>query len=292
MNYVIVTAVQNEEDYIELTIKSVIEQTILPKKWVIVNDGSTDKTESIVEAYMKDREWIEMLKIGKRKDRNFSGKALAFNAGCDRLKGLKYDIIGNVDGDISFEKDFFQYLIRKFEQNPELGVAGTHYIEGDLHSFRDSYINVHHVNGQCQLFRRKCFEDIGGYVPVKEGGIDWIAVTTARMKGWETYSFDERTFIHHRAMGTAGSDIYRSRFNYGKKDYFLGGHPLWQVCRGVFQMAKKPYIVGGLLLIFGYVWAWATGMERPVSKELMEFHRGEQIDRLKNMMLRRVSMSR
>ena len=95
-------------------------------------------------------------------------------------------------------------LLGKFEAMPELGVAGTHYIEGDFHSFRDSYINVHHVNGQIQLFRRACFEDIGGYMPIKGGGIDWVAVTTARMKGWLTYSFGERVFHHHRKMGTAG----------------------------------------------------------------------------------------
>ena len=112
--------------------------------------------------------------------------------------------MGNIDADVSFPEDYFAYLLGKFEGMPELGVAGTHYIEGDFHSYRDSYINVHHVNGQIQLFRRACFDDIGGYVPIKGGGIDWVAVTTARMKGWLTYSYDERMFHHHRKMGTAG----------------------------------------------------------------------------------------
>ncbi len=167
---------------------------------------------------------------------------------------------------------------------PELGVAGTHYIEGDFHSFRDSYINVHHVNGQIQLFRRKCFEDIGGYVPIKGGGIDWVAVTTARMKGWLTYSFSERVFHHHRKMGTAESNELKSRFHYGKKDYFLGGHPLWQLFRSTFQLAKKPYVLGGVCLFSGYMWCWLTRHERPVSPELMKFHRKEQLDRLRKLL--------
>lgn len=85
-----------------------------------------------------------------------------------------------------------------------------------------------------------CFEEIGGYTPIKAGGIDWVAVTTARMKGWTTYSFGERTFNHHRKIGTAGTNELISRFRYGRKDYFLGGHPLWEIFRGTFQMMKNP----------------------------------------------------
>jgi hypothetical protein len=179
-----------------------------------------------------------------------------------------------------------EFLLGRFETTPKLGVAGTHYIEGGFHSFRDSYINVQHVNGQVQMFRRACFEDIGGYVPIKGGGIDWVAVTTARMKGWTTYSYSERIFHHHRAMGTAGGGVLQARFHYGKKDYFLGGHPLWQVFRGTFQMAKSPYIVGGLALIAGYLWCWIRGQERAVSAPLMAFHRSEQMARLRGLLRR------
>jgi poly-beta-1,6-N-acetyl-D-glucosamine synthase len=175
---------------------------------------------------------------------------------------------------------------------PTLGVAGTHYIEGGFHSYRDSYINVQHVNGQCQLFRRACFDDIGGYVPIKGGGIDWVAVTTARMKGWTTQSFDERVFYHHRKMGTAGSGELRARFHYGKKDYFLGGHPLWQVFRSTFQMAKKPYVLGGVCLLLGYVWCWVSGYKRPISDELIRFHRKEQMDRLRKLIPDRLGLGR
>lgn len=290
IEYVLITPARNEADLIEKTIHSVIAQTVLPKRWVIVSDGSTDGTDEIVRKYMEGRDWLELVRLPERQERNFAAKVQAFNAGYDRVKDLSFEVIGCLDADISFGEDFFAYLLEKFEAMPKLGVAGTHYIEGSFHSYTDSYINVHHVNGQCQLFRRTCFEDIGGYMPIKGGGIDWVAVTTARMNGWTTYSFSDRTFYHHRKMGTAGSNELMSRFNYGKKDYFLGGHPLWQLFRGTFQMAKKPYIVGGLGLLLGYFWCWATRFERPVSAELMIFHRKEQLLRLRQLVFGRFAV--
>jgi len=284
LSYVLITPARNEADFIEHTIQSVVGQTVLPKKWVIVSDGSTDDTDRIVEKYLPGREWLELVRRPVRETRHFAAKVEAFNAGLERVKGLEFDVIGNIDADISFQPDHFEFLLEKIEACPELGVVGTHYIEGDFHSFRDSYINVEHVNGQCQLFRRRCFEDIGGYVPIKGGGIDWVAVTTARMKGWKTYSYGERVFYHHRKMGTAGTSELGARFHYGKKDYFLGGHPLWQLFRGSYQMAKRPYLLGGLALIAGYAWCWASRQPRPVSKELIRFHQGEQLARLRALM--------
>ena len=292
LEYVLITPARNEAAFIEKTIQSVIAQTVLPKRWVIVSDGSTDGTDENVRKYQDGREWLELVRLPERQERHFAAKVQAFNAGYERVKDLSFEVIGNIDADVSFGEDFLAYLLAQFEAMPELGVAGTHYIEGDFHSYRDSYINVHHVNGQCQLFRRACFEDIGGYVPIKGGGIDWVAVTTARMKGWKTYSFGDRVFYHHRKMGTAGSNELMSRFNYGKKDYFLGGHPLWQLFRGTFQMTKKPYLVGGLALLLGYFWCWITRFERPISPELMRFHRKEQLDRLKQLFFGRLRFGR
>ncbi|MEE9304027.1 MAG: glycosyltransferase family 2 protein [Thiotrichaceae bacterium] len=292
LEYVLITPAHNEADLIDKTIQSVIAQTILPKRWVIVSDGSTDGTDEIVKKYMDGREWLELVHLPERKERNFAAKVLAFNAGYERVKELSFDIIGNIDADVSFTEDYFAYLLEKFEEMPDLGVAGTHYIEGDFHSYQDSYINENHVNGQCQLFRRSCFEDIGGYRPIKGGGIDWVAVTTARMKGWTTRSFGERTFNHHRKMGTAGSNELMSRFKYGKKAYFLGDHPLWQLFRTAFQVTKKPYLVGALALLVGYFWYWVIRFERPVSAELMKFHRQEQLGRLKQLFSDRLSTER
>ena len=285
-SYVLITPARNEAALIEGTIRSMISQTAQPLRWVIVSDGSTDGTDEIVRRYQGGREWLVLLRMPERKTRDFAAKVRAFDAGFAAVKDLDFDVIGNLDADVTFAPDYMEYLVGQFAHSPSLGVAGTHYTEGDFHSYRDSYINQNHVNGQIQLFRRQCYEDIGGYVPIEGGGIDWVAVTTARMKGWTTYSFSERTFEHHRKMGTAGSSELRARFHYGCKDYFLGGHPLWQVFRSTFQIAKKPYLLGGVCLFAGYAWSWLQGRKRAVSPELMAFHRGEQMARLGRMLSR------
>lgn len=280
--YILITPARNEADYIELTIQSMIAQTIPPLKWVIVSDGSTDGTDDIVKKYLPGHPWIELVRTPERKERHFAGKVMAFNAGYEKVKNMSYDIIGNLDADLSFDKDYFKFLLAQFAQNPLLGVAGTPFLEDGKHyDFR--FASTDHVSGACQLFRKTCFEEIGGYVPIKGGGIDWTAVTTARMKGWTTKTFLEMTCNHHRKIGTGRNSILMSSFRYGQKNYFLGGHPLWHVSRSIFQMKNKPYIIGGVLLLSGYVWAFISRMERPISKELIAFYRAEQMQRLKNI---------
>lgn len=280
-DYVLVTPARNEEEYIEQTIRSVVAQTVLPKRWVIVSDGSTDGTDEIVKRYLGEYRFIEFLRMPECRDRSFAAKVTCFNAGYELVKDLGFDIIGNLDADISFEPTYFEFLLNKFLEIKELGVAGTPFIENGYCSATDSFEGERHVAGGCQLFRRDCFEDVGGYIPVKGGGIDWIAVTTARMKGWKTQSFKEMFFIHYRSLGTAGTSPLKSTFNYGKKDYYLGGHPLWEISRVCFRMTKKPYIIDGLTLMSGYAWGCLTRMQRPVSRRLMAFHRGEQMLKLR-----------
>jgi biofilm PGA synthesis N-glycosyltransferase PgaC len=280
-SYVLITPARNEEAFIEKTIKSVIHQTVLPLKWVIVDDGSTDKTPDIVRRYLAQHLWIEMVQMPQRRDRSFADKVKAFNAGYDRVIGLKYEIIGNLDADISFEKDHFEFLARKFSEDLALGVAGTVFREEGYSSERDSFEGYKHVSGQCQLFRRQCWEEIGGYIPHRAGGIDWMAVTTARMMGWKTESFREKSFFHHRHLGTAERGSLSSLFSYGEKDYYLGGHPVWELFRVLYRAAKQPYIIGGVALGLGYCWALLRRTPRPVSHELMAFHRKEQMVKLK-----------
>ena len=287
LTYVLVTPARNEAAYIEGLLRSVVSQTLLPLRWIIVSDGSTDATDEIVRRYQQGRPWLELVALPPRAERNFAAKVLAFNAGLQRLQGVSYDVIGNLDADITFEAGYLEYLVSRFAAMPSLGVAGTHYIEGDFHSFNDSYINVNHVNGAVQVFRRECFEAIGGYKPIVGGGIDWVAVTTARMKGWTTRSFAEHVFHHHRKIGTAGGNELKARFHYGKKDYFLGGHPLWQVVRSAFQLTKRPFVIGGAALLAGYLWQGLSGLGRSVPADLMAFHQREQMQRLKGLLLRR-----
>jgi glycosyltransferase involved in cell wall biosynthesis len=285
--YVLVTPSRNEEALIEKTIESVIHQTVLPLKWVIVNDGSTDSTGAIAERYAAGHDWIEVVNRPVRKERNFAAKVHAFNAGRERLREVNYEIIGNLDSDVLLDKDHFEFLLGKFRDEPRLGVAGTVFREeGGYNSGTDSFEGQNYVSGQCQVFRRDCFEEIGGYFANKAGGIDWIAVETARMKGWKTRSYREKSFFHHRPLGTADRGVLAASFSYGKKDYFLGGHPLWELFRVSYRMTKRPYIVDGLALGLGYGLAAVRRLKRPVSKELMAFHRREQMRKLRAIVKR------
>ncbi len=282
LSYVLISPARNEAAFIEKTIQSMTKQTVLPLKWVIVDDGSTDETREIVSRYLEQYPWIELVEMPQRRDRSFAAKVGAFNAGYERVKDLPYDIIGNLDADISFEKDHFEFLIGKFAEDPTLGVAGTVFREdGGYSSEKDSFEGHKHVSGQCQIFRRQCWEEIGGYIPHRAGGIDWMAVTTARMKNWKTESFRERWFFHHRPLGTAERSILASSFSYGEKDYYLGGHPVWELFRVAYRATKRPYVTNGAALGLGYCWAFLRRTPRPVSKELMAFHRKEQMTKLR-----------
>ena len=283
-SYVVVTPARNEAKFIELTIMSMLAQTIRPLKWVIVSDGSIDDTDDIVRKYAAAHNWIELVRMPEHRDRQFAAKVSAFNAGYLRISHVNYGAIAALDADISFEPDYFSFLLGKLAENPKLGLVGTPFAqEGVTYDYR--FASIEHVSGACQLFRRECFNDVGGYMPVKGGGVDWIAVTTARMKGWKTRTFTEQVCHHHRPMGTASAGRLRAHFMLGRQDYYLGGHPLWQLLRGCYQMQRKPYVIGGLLLIAGYGWSWLKRLERPVSRELIRFHQQEQIQRLRQSLL-------
>ena len=279
--YVLITPARNEEAFIEKTLESVIKQTVLPMRWVIVNDGSTDSTAAKIRPYLTDNLWITLVDLPVRRERHFAAKVYAFNAGQEKVKDLNYAVIGNLDADVSLDADHFQFLMNEFIKDPTLGVAGTVFQEHGYNSATDSFEGEAHVSGQCQMFRRECFEGIGGYTPNKAGGIDWMAVTHARMIGWKTRSFREKSFFHHRRLGTAERGRLASSFSYGEKDYYLGGHPVWELFRVVYRMAKPPYIVDGGALGLGYLWALMTREQRVVSVDLMRFHRKEQMQKLR-----------
>jgi glycosyltransferase involved in cell wall biosynthesis len=287
LTYVLITPARNERNLIEGTIRSVVAQTHLPLKWVIISDGSTDGMDELVRSYAQDYPWIELVRMPDHRDRSFAAKAVCFNTGFQHVKSASFDLIGNLDADITFDPDYLEFLVRKFAETPRLGVGGTPFIEDasqpNNHSYAHRFADLQHVSGACQMFRRACLEELGGYTPIKGGGVDWVAVTTARMKGWETRTFLEKTCFHHRKMGTAGRNPLMARFQHGQEDYYVGQHPLWQILRGAFQMKSRPIVLGGLFLMLGYFWAMARRVRRPVSSELVSFRRAEQMARLRKM---------
>lgn len=286
LTYALVTPARNEEAFIDQTLQCVIAQTVPPVRWVIVSDGSTDRTNAIVRRYLDGSPWIELVELPARRERHFAAKVHAFNAGYARLSGFGYDIVGNLDADLTFDADYFEFLLGRFNEEPRLGVAGTPFREGKMmYDFR--YASLDHVSGACQLFRRECFEAIGGYVPIKEGGIDLVAVLTARMKGWQTRTFTEKVLEHHRHTQGAGQGGMKATFRSGYHDYLMGNPLLWQLPRSVYQMTKKPYFTRGAVLLAGYVWALLRRAKRPVSRELIDFRHQEQMQRLRRFLLRR-----
>jgi glycosyltransferase involved in cell wall biosynthesis len=289
LDYVLITAARNEEAFIGRTLESVTAQTQLPRRWVIVDDGSTDRTADIVEGYTARHEWIDLVRRQPRADRNFAAKADAVNAGLARVDALQFEVLGNLDADVSFQSDYMDFLIEKFSDDPNLGVAGTPFTQpGGYDSTKDSFEGENYVAGPCQLFRRRCFAEIGGYVGNKAGGIDWIAVMTARMKGWKVKSFPEKRFHHHRSMGTAERNAVMAAFSYGEKDYYLGGSPLWQMFRSLYRMTRRPLVFAGVAFFLGYGWAALRRVPRPVSPELVRFHRTEQNRKLRAILWRLV----
>ncbi len=282
LRYVLITPARNEAAFLEQTIQSVVSQTIVPARWVIVSDGSTDGTDEIVEKYAARFPWIELVRMPERKERHFAGKVHAFNAGRARVADIAYDVIGSLDADITFDPDYCEFLLTKFADNPRLGVAGTPFREDTRDYYR--FVSSDHVSGACQLFRRACFDEIGGYQPIKTGGIDLTAVITARMKGWQTRNFGEKTSFHHRKQGSAKHGVVRGAFYDGRADYLLGCDPSWQFLRTMYRLVSaKPLIVSGSVCLAGYLWAMATRMPMALPSDVVRFRRSEERARLRAM---------
>ncbi len=280
LRYVIITPAKNEAEYIEKTIQSVISQTILPLKWVIVNDGSTDNTEEIIKKYLGLYPWIELISLPASEERHFGRKARAFSLGYEHVRQLDFEIIANLDADISFEKNYFSFLLEKFNQDPQLGIAGTPFRENNW-QYDYRFTNIEHVSGACQVFRRQCYEAIGGYVPLEAGGIDLYAVLKARMTGWKTRSFPEKFIIHHRKMGSAKSKTLEIAFKGGYHDYLMGVSLKWQLLRSIYRLKTPPVFLFAFSLASGYVWAMFTRAKRLVPPDMIKFRQREEKERIK-----------
>ena len=285
---VLITPARNEALNLPRLIDTMIRQTRHPLAWLIVNDGSTDGTEAVVKPHLSGHAWIKLLNLPTKRERSFAAKATCFMEGYRSL-AVDSELIGNLDADVSFDSDYIEFLIARFAEDQTLGVAGTPFTEPGYDSTRDSFEGETHVAGGCQLFRRECFEQIGGY-KASPIGVDWIAVTTARSKGWRTRSFREKYFSHHRPLGTAGRGRLRAAFAYGEKDHLLGWHPLYEIARILFQTARDP--VAGTCIAAGYLSAAARRLPRAVSPELATFHRAEQLAKLNAVARRLVSLRR
>lgn len=280
--YVLITAAKNEEDFIEKTIKSVINQTILPQKWIIVSDGSTDKTNEIVEKFLSKNKFIQLIKKDGDKARNFGSKARAVRLAYELIKNLDFEYIGNLDADVSFDPEYYENILNEFEKDLNLGVSGG--IRYDLINgeFRKLKCAPDSVGGPFQLFRRKCYDDIGGYIPLRFGGIDAVAETTARMKGWKVKHFPEYKIYHYRQTGSANNNIIRQRFRAGLRNYSIGYHPIFQILKLLNTIFEPPILIGGFFISMGYSWGAIKRYEMPLSDEFKVYLRSEQLNKIKS----------
>jgi hypothetical protein len=176
------------------------------------------------------------------------------------------------------------------KDNPNLGVAGVPFREGNF-QYDYRFTNIENVWGGCQLFQRACFEAIGGYMPLRGGCIDHVAVVAARFHGWQTRTFTEKVCLHHRQMGTALQGSLKAKFRLGVKDYSVGNHPLWQMFRAAYQTTQRPFVIGGVALGLGYAWSMLRRRKIPLSPDMVSFLQKEQLQRLKKAFRRHRKLS-
>ena len=278
--FVIITPAHNEEAFIEQTIQSVVSQTVLPLRWVVVNDGSTDGTGKIVERYQRDHNFIDLVNIERETGRHFGNKAKAFNKGREQVRSLGYEYIGNLDADICLEKDYFEKLLFEFERDSRLGIAG-----GMVHSriggkFVSQEVAMDSVAGAVQLFRSRCFEQVGGYLALPQGGIDAAAEIIARMNGWKVRTFPEFRVLEHRRTGSAAARPLLARVKEGRRLYSLGYSLLFFCFRCIHRSMEQPRILGSVAALFGFLAGLLRQDRIVLPQEVVDYLRAEQRKKL------------
>ncbi len=281
MNYVIISPVKNEEKFIAQTIESVLSQTLQPNLWLIINDGSTDNTHAVVEQYAAGNHFIRLLNREGNHNRDVGyGGIKAFNYGIQEINPSEFDFIVNLDGDVRFGPGYFENLFAKFNEMPDLGIAGGQ---------RWSYFGRHlilekmpedHVSGATKVYRRECYLDIQ---PIKELP-SWDAVDElyAQSRGWKTQSFNDIKIIHLRPTTLSADSAIKGQFMLGKNSYRLGYPVGFIILRSIKNMFEPPYLIGGILLFLGFLTSQLSGEQVLLEANLVKYLRNKQKARIYN----------
>lgn len=277
--YVVISPVRDEERHIEKTIGSMISQTVQPLEWVVVNDGSTDETAEIIGKYLPAHHWIKLV---NRQDRGFrkngGGVIDAFKEGYDSVNTNAWDFIVKLDGDLSFDANYFAKCFIHFHDEPTLGMGG-----GVIANLVDGYFLVDeknptfHVRGATKIYRRECWEDIGGLLAVS--GWDTLDEVKANMLGWTTRTFQELTLMHYRPTGSADGTWANSVKN-GRSDYICGYHPLFMMLKCAKRLFERPYLIVGGGHLYGFFSSYLKNVPQVPDDKLIRYLRREQIKRL------------
>jgi len=277
IKYSLVTPARNEEASINQTVQSVINQTLRPQKWVILNDDSTDRTGGILESYAEKHEWINVIHI-KKKIPSYRGVHEKLGIAFDRIDIGQNDFIGKLDADIEIGQTYFEDIIRKFHENPKLGIAGGtlfHMLNGKTILEKNP---ENHVRGGLKFYRLQCWKDIGGME--FKLGYDTIDEIKARMFGWETRNYSDITALHHKPTGKEKGSLGIYSYQ-GKLAYLIGYHPLFLIFKSIKDMRLRPYILGGIAELAAFLCCYLNNTERSVDdREFIMFLRKTQIKRL------------
>jgi glycosyltransferase involved in cell wall biosynthesis len=285
--YVLITPARNEAEYLPIVIDTVINQTIKPLQWIIVNDGSTDRTEEIVLKAQAENPFIKLVQEKGEAKRSFGSKAKAFKAGFSALHEHSYNYIGNLDADVSMEYDYYSKVIENMEKHKRLGVAGGVVWDRTDNGYKRTMSSLNHAVGAVQFWRRECYEAIGGYRKVTVGGVDSIAELTARMLGWETRSFPDLAVFHHKSVDSAsGKTAIRISYRAGMTDYHIGTNYLFALLKAVRRWKKNPVVLSTIVRIYAYNKLYLTRVPRDAAPELVKYLNSEQLRTIKKYLSR------
>ncbi len=277
-SYVVITPARNEEKYIGFTIRSMLNQTIQPSLWIIVDDGSSDATANIVADAASGCDWIKLVRnnpsSGRGPGRNV---VFAFNRGISEID-RQYDFLVKFDADLQFEPDYFEKLLQKFTEDPQLGIGGGYCAIRNGKELTIDQPPDYHVRGATKMYRRECFEQIGGLVPAM--GWDGLDEMKAMMLGWRTKSFRDLVLVHCRATGSETGLIHYA-WMWGKSAYFMGYDPLFFLASCIAKFKKKPYGIFGCTMVAGYLKSFLSRAEVLADEELVRFIRQFQRNRLR-----------
>ena len=250
----VISPVKDEARFLQRTIESLAAQECRPTRWIIVDDGSADETGAIADAAAASHPWIDVLHRPPGIPRRVGpGVIEAFYAGLALADLHDYDYVCKLDGDLEFKPDYFAELFRRFEADPALGTASgkAHIPVGDRFVLERS--GDEFSVGLAKLFRRECFEQIGGFV--REVMWDGIDCHRCRMLGWKAVSYPEPelAILHLRQMGSSFRSVYHGRMRWGRGQHFMGTHPLYILGIAGYRMLERPWVVGGLFILAGYL---------------------------------------
>lgn len=292
-SYVLVSACRNEENYLDGLARCIAAQTIPPLRWIIVDDGSTDRTHEVAVGWATRLPYLQVVRMPGGRPRSFSSQVYAAQHGSEIARSLNYDFIGFLDADILVEPGYYERLMEHFEREPGLGLGGGVVI--DQHPGRQENIRAgseeYHVAGGVQFFRRACFERIGGYTPIDGGGQDTIADVMTLMHGWRICSFSDLPAMHLRPDGFAKDNVWTRGMKWGRKFYLLGYHPLFYFGQCLRRIGRRPVLVGAFCQFVGFVLAALRREPRPVTKDFIAFLRASQLRRLRGMLARKPSLT-